>query len=54
MSAEREGRGAKTGLLGREMVTGDFRGGERGKEIKGMRKSGKDVERCNDGRKLLQ
>lgn len=54
MSVEREVRRAETGLLAWEMVMGELRGNERGKEIKGMRKSGKDVEQCNDGRKSLQ
>lgn len=45
---------AKTGLLGQEMLMGELRENERGKEIKRMRKSGKDIEGCNDRQKLLQ
>ena len=44
-----EVRGARTELLGQKMVRGELRGNGRGNEIKRMRKSEKDVERCNDG-----
>lgn len=50
MRVETEVGRAKAGLLGQEMLMGESRENERGKEIKGMRKSGKDIE----GQKLLQ
>lgn len=47
----KEVRGAKTGLLGQEMLTGDLRGNERNKRNE---ERGDDVERCTDWQKLLQ
>lgn len=50
MRVETEVGRAKARLLGQEMLMGESRENERGKEIKGMRKRRKDIE----GQKLLQ